>query len=479
MTKTANSLSIVTACRNREHNLKLAIKSWLALEPAEIIICDWGSSTPIDSDILEVYDVGVKVTVIRKEADNWILTWAFNEALSQVNTDYVLKLDCDHVVSKDFLEKNIPVKNCFMRGHWRNVEKGQEYINGAFLSCTALLRAVGYYDERITTYGWDDSDLYERLYDSCLKSSVFAKGTVAHLEQCVTTRTKEQQVSTEAALASKLGIEKTAFLINRNRFLVGMLWPWNKNMYENRHKIRINFAKMSPKEASFIEYATQKAFELHYEWSNLYAKTGIPSGEAYLQALYAHDQNPENMPSSISIATLLGRYSDAIGSNDLLEKNFVRMALLANAEQTRLESRLAALERIDNIKINEQNKSSLSKIHTKKSKKVSPVVFSTKPKFFIDAQHGLGNRLRAIGSAAAIADHQGYELVIVWEPDEHCNCYFHDLFDYSGAVIDSSFKTINEDNMSVYNYMEIEGGQKNVPIQLLERKMLTQDQPSP
>ena len=57
------------------------------------------------------------------------------------------------------------------------------------------------------------------------------------------------------------------------------------------------------------------------------------------------------------------------------------MALLANSEQSRLESRIAALERIDNIKINEQNKSSLSKIHTKKSKKVSPVVFSTKLKF--------------------------------------------------------------------------------------------------
>ena len=214
MTSVTNSLSIVTACRNREHNLKLAIKSWLLLEPEEIIICDWGSTVPINSDILEVNGVSVKITVIRVEADKWILTWAFNEALSRVNTDFVLKLDCDHVVSKDFLEKNIPAKESFMRGHWRNAEKGQEYINGAFMSCTALLRAVGYYDERITTYGWDDSDLYERLYDACLKSSVFAKGTVTHLEQCETTRTKEQQVSIEAALASKLGINKTSFLIN-------------------------------------------------------------------------------------------------------------------------------------------------------------------------------------------------------------------------------------------------------------------------
>ena len=165
--------SIVTVRRNREYNLRVAIKSWLALEPAEIIICDWGSSTPIDSDILEVYDVGVKVTVIRKEADNWILTWAFNEALSQVNTDYVLKLDCDHVVSKDFLKKYSSQELL----HERPLQcwKRARIYQWCIFELYCLLRAVGYYDERITTYGWDDSDLYERLYDSCLKSSVLLR----------------------------------------------------------------------------------------------------------------------------------------------------------------------------------------------------------------------------------------------------------------------------------------------------------------
>ena len=90
-----------------------------------------------------------------------------------------------------------------------------------------------------------------------------------------------------------------------------------------------------------------------------------------------------------------------------------------------------------------------------------PIRRRTLPKLYIDAQHGLGNRLRAIGSAAAIAKNEGYELVIVWEPDEHCNCYFHDLFEYDGPVIDSSFKKINNNNIKLYNYMEIEGGKKS------------------
>ena len=33
------------------------------------------------------------------------------------------------------------------------------------LCCSELLKSVGYFDERITTYGWDDSDLYLRLSD--------------------------------------------------------------------------------------------------------------------------------------------------------------------------------------------------------------------------------------------------------------------------------------------------------------------------
>ena len=49
--------------------------------------------------------------------------------------------------------------------------------------------------------------------------------------------------------------------------------------------------------------------------------------------------------------------------------------------------------------------------------------------------------------------------------DEHCNCHFHDLFEYSGPVIDSSFRNINKDNIHFYNYMEIEGGRKDEPIE--------------
>lgn len=85
-------------------------------------------------------------------------------------------------------------------------------------------------------------------------------------------------------------------------------------------------------------------------------------------------------------------------------------------------------------------------------------------KVYVDAQHGVGNRLRAIASAAAIARNLRRELVIVWQPDHHCGCLFQDLFDYDGPVLEESFLG-RADGMACFNYMEAEAGSaKNAPI---------------
>ena len=325
-----------------------------------------------------------------------------------------------------------------------------------------MLRRVGYYDERITTYGWDDSDLYTRLYDAGLGSSVFAKGSLRHLDQCETTRTKEQEVSKEGALASHLGIEKTAFLINRNRILCGMLWPWNSNMFKSREQIRARFVAPEPEEEALIEHATLKAFEMHYQWKGLFGKTGIPAGEAYQQTLFAFSQCLSNRPSSLNIAQLLKRYSDACRSKNEFEMNLVRAALLSNSPNTRLHSRLKAIDRVDVIHAKDKKDPSQNTVN-KISVKLTTGLIIKRKKFYIDAQHGLGNRLRAIGSAAAIADKTGRELVIIWAPDHHCQCYLTDLFSYNRPIISQPFQ-VEPSKYSVFNYMEAEGGTKNMPI---------------
>lgn len=78
---------------------------------------------------------------------------------------------------------------------------------------------------------------------------------------------------------------------------------------------------------------------------------------------------------------------------------------------------------------------------------------------FLDAQHGLCNRLRAVASGAVVAHATGRELVVIWRPDAHCEARLPDLLDYSGLVIETEVADqLRASSGLVYNYMEIEEG---------------------
>ncbi|GAB4264904.1 MAG: hypothetical protein Kow0013_12590 [Pararhodobacter sp.] len=87
---------------------------------------------------------------------------------------------------------------------------------------------------------------------------------------------------------------------------------------------------------------------------------------------------------------------------------------------------------------------------------------------FIDVQHGLCNRLRALASAAVIAEATGRELVVVWRPDHHCEARLCDLLEYDGLVIEEADPGIlSRQARRVYNYMEVEPGARfKEPIDL-------------
>lgn len=90
----------------------------------------------------------------------------------------------------------------------------------------------------------------------------------------------------------------------------------------------------------------------------------------------------------------------------------------------------------------------------------SPPHVTVRPYLYIDAQHGLGNRLRAIASAAAIAQATGRKLVVIWVPDHHCAAQFEDVVSFDGPVLNTpeAAALMRERAATVYNYMEIEAG---------------------
>ena len=66
----------------------------------------------------------------------------------------------------------------------------------------------------------------------------------------------------------------------------------------------------------------------------------------------------------------------------------------------------------------------------------APAHVLNRARLFVDVQHGLGNRLRAMASAAVIAEATGRDLHLIWSPDHHCEARISDVLDYDGPVIE-------------------------------------------
>ncbi len=87
----------------------------------------------------------------------------------------------------------------------------------------------------------------------------------------------------------------------------------------------------------------------------------------------------------------------------------------------------------------------------------APAHSLSRPWLIIAVQHGLANRLRALASAAVIAARTDRHLVVLWQPDAHCDCRLTDLLDYPGAVIeDACDGAIRAQADLAFSYMEID-----------------------
>jgi glycosyltransferase involved in cell wall biosynthesis len=220
-------VSLVAACMNREENLMKVVRSWLATRADEIIVVDWSSTSEIGPALHALGNPRLKVIRIDGEA-HWILTHALNVGLRSAAHEVVFKVDCDIELAPDFMEKNAPRPGEFVRGFWKSgLEQrgeGQQYINGNFGAYKTDLRAANYFDERIQTYGWDDSDLYHRLsHDLGLAGRQIDPFTLTHLEQVEGTRSAHQALTTNRFLGR---FAPTEFEGAKNKYSAALSGNW-------------------------------------------------------------------------------------------------------------------------------------------------------------------------------------------------------------------------------------------------------------
>jgi len=225
--KLLDGVSLVSCCMNRNDNLKKSLKSWLKLPVQEIVIVDWNSDIPVSDSIADIRDERVRVIRVENE-QNWILTYAFNVGLRFASYKRIFKLDADIETSDDFLSLNYFEEGEFIRGSWEialEEDRGdQVYINGSFGCLKSDLLKIGFYNEHIRSYGWDDSDLYSRLSQKCsLTQKYLAFDSLSHIHQEQEERLKHQDVTQSTFLKGTPATEITNSL---NKFTVALYDQW-------------------------------------------------------------------------------------------------------------------------------------------------------------------------------------------------------------------------------------------------------------
>jgi hypothetical protein len=488
--------SIVSCCMNRNRNLKKALATWVKLPVDEIIIVDWSSVESVIDTVAEFNDSRIKVLRVDNEP-KWILTYGFNVGLRFASYSKVFKFDADIEVSEDFLTLNQINSNQFVRGYWKSaLDEGldsQVYVNGSFGCNKSDLVNIGFYNELIRTYGWDDSDLYERLSSQCgLETKYLDFKSVLHLEQEECERIENQDVNPDAFLGT---IPTTEFNNHRNKFIGRTTDYWNTNRLQNysitQKSSQLWLCERVSEDIHIPYYLIENAniyAAIHYMWSHrphiLKLSKSVTNVAKFIYNEY-QEKIPFNLTENLlglgEVVSPIFLYTDTYAHFDdfiqscLTEVKKVNTTVFAIAIGNEYEHESIgvfgnAVELltipiellIEVVNLRNHNHSENLKIETCNKVKTQEYLDTLQSKqkryVYVDAQHGLGNRIRAIGSAAAIADASGRELVIIWQPDHHCECRFSDLYDYNGLVIEQSFTDKAQHKMDVYNYMEIEKG---------------------
>ncbi|WP_296925272.1 galactosyltransferase-related protein [Thiohalocapsa sp.] len=514
-------VSLVTCSMNRAENLLVALRSWLELpEVREIVVVDWSSELPVSQSLAIAGIADERIKLLRVDGERrWVLSPAFNVGFRAATRERVVKADADIVIASNFFRANPLRPGAFYAGNWRVAPEGQEFVNGLFYIYKRDLAVVGGFNEYITSYGWDDEDLYARLIDTGLIRMDIQLSTVNHIRHDDQLRVEacgEATASEAAAVADGFSglASQPQFLIRSNRFIANIMPPWSSRqehlpfrILEKRDEV-VRLARSGPAVHCVPPRVRDDAARYAYlevlSWSigsvALYLEDDHITilGNKAMQDLTALDA--EVVMHGGSVAHMRNGYLvvDCCGDIDNATEDAARGALawylnaaathgrelVVQAPSDSCWARLASsrglavipctccldeLPHVDHAMLSaglSQYRQTDPVVTNAGCECAHPVTMRSdsrpkdariKPKLYIDAQHGLGNRLRAIASAAVIAEKSGRELVVVWRPDVHCQCTVSDLFEFDGSVTDSfSLSQAEELGMPIYNYMEIE-----------------------
>ncbi len=217
-------ISLITAVKNRKESFEEALKTWVTHEEIdEIIIVDWDSDESL-APVVEKYQNGKIFLANVKDQPKWVLSFAYNLATRLTTRSQILKIDADVQLLPDFFKIHQLVPGMFYSGNWKTARNENEaHLNGnVFLYRDDFFKVNGY-NEFFKTYGWDDSDFFERLISTGLQRVDFNFDTLYHIPHKA--RTANQSPSGYLKNVSDEEWARQNIFINR--YLASKLEKWS------------------------------------------------------------------------------------------------------------------------------------------------------------------------------------------------------------------------------------------------------------
>ena len=444
---------VIAACVNRWTALRTALPTWLAVrEVSSVTVVDWGSEDPLHERLMnELEDNDGRLRIVRlTQKREWMLPTAVNLALHFIPLDspsLLLKVDCDTLLHPDFVRKHRVSPQRFYAGDFRKArDENEVHLNGVLFVRTQDLLAVNGYDERLQSYGYDDTNLHDRLRAANLTSQSLRYQYIQHLQHDDSVRRAGTPKRSGAVQSSPLSIAafNSPALVSLDQ-LMDLAPPFFELQL---HRILL---KAVPQWNTSMSGAT-----FHVQ----------PSGQSHVY--------------EATLRWLPTRLEDMIGQTAWLAA--VRKAAEVTLRRAGVQvEKLARPDRAAAI------------VHYLMRLVAFWSTDSERPALVVHVQHGLSNRLRGLASAAATAAALHMPLKVIWLPDHHCTARFSQLFRLRNEVDNSTsldattsrttisrvrvehvwedtallpaVHALTSDKYDIYNYMEPEPqAEKDKPI---------------
>ena len=501
--------SLVTICHDDADALTTSLPIWATLPVDEIVVVDW-STTPLRPP--DDTRVAHLLRIVRLEGAGLSAAQALNVAIRLSRYQRVLALAPTLQLAATYLSGTAPAAGAF------RVDPGSADGNGYALDVDRRdLALVGGFNEFLDTADYGVDELVTRLNALGLRPVPFSRGQISRPPFPASAGLDQGDLGSALRASPQ-------FAAHRNRHLAAVMPDWTAERsrafgLSDRSGSALTLHPLAPlpkPPASLMAEAERHALvdliSLHIggtptalEADGLNLLLGAPAADVCkLDIAVAASNQPKLVRSRrawliihIDAAALPRDGSTALAVFQSVESRAALhgMTIVLTLPNGALASDLPALSRYPVILHDPEVTRGIRALTLRDLQadpadwmlphctldfnaqtvadhdtltRCGPAILLRRPRFFVDAQHGLGNRLRTIASAGAIALETGRELVIIWQPDDHCDCRYDDLFEPGGAVLNQGFHddpTIR--GIDFFNYMEIEpGSAKDQPITL-------------